>query len=84
MSNATIAVIIFIAIIILLLAGIISAIAIRDKKSLQRSGSFASMAAFMEMQTKEKQKAMETIIEQKADKKWEEQESGEGKEEDKK
>jgi hypothetical protein len=37
------------------------------------------MAAFMEMQTLEKQKAVETIIEQKADKKWEEEESGEGK-----
>ncbi len=79
MTNATIAIIIFIAVIILLLAGIIAAIAYKDKKSLQRSGSFASMTAFHDMQTKEKQKAVETIIEKKADKKWEEEESGEKK-----
>jgi len=63
-----------------LLAGIIYAIANNDKNKLQRSGSFASMAALHDMQTGEKQKAMEIVIEQQAGKKWEEQESGEGKE----
>lgn len=77
MANSTIALLIFIGIIIFLLAGIISIFVIKDKKSLQRSGSFASMAAMHDFQTKEKQKAMETIIEQKADKKLEEQESDE-------
>jgi hypothetical protein len=37
------------------------------------------MAAFHDMQTAEKQNAMETVIEMQAEKKWEEQESGEGK-----
>jgi hypothetical protein len=76
MSNTTISIVIFIAVIILILAGIIAAITSKDKKRLQRSGSFASMTAFHDMQSKDKQKAMETIIEQKAEKKWEEQESG--------
>ncbi|MGA3288523.1 MAG: hypothetical protein ABSD46_14005 [Bacteroidota bacterium] len=79
MSNSTIILLIFIAVIIFLLATIIYTIANKDKKNLQRSGSFASMAAFHDMQTAEKQKAMETIIEQQAEKKWEEEESGEGK-----
>ena len=68
-----------IGIIILLLTVIISAFTSRNKKNLQRSGSFASMAALHDMQTGEKQKAMEIVIEQQADKKWEEEESGEGK-----
>ncbi len=51
---------------------------IKTKRILQRSGSFASMAAFHDMQTGEKQKAMEVVIEQQAEKKWEEEESGEG------
>jgi len=38
------------------------------------------MAAFHDMQSAEKQRAMETVIEQQADKKWEEEESGKGKE----
>jgi predicted Holliday junction resolvase-like endonuclease len=79
MSSTVFAIIIFIAVIILLLAGIIAAIASKDKKKLQRSGSFASMAAFHDMQSNEKQKAIETIIERKAEKKWEEEESGENK-----
>jgi predicted Holliday junction resolvase-like endonuclease len=76
MSNSTIILLVFIGIIVSLLAGIIYAI---RQKNTQRSGSFASMAAFHDMQTGEKQKAMETVIEQQADKKWEEEESGEGK-----
>jgi hypothetical protein len=75
MSNSTIILLIFIGVIISLLAGIIYAI---RQKNTQRSGSFASMAAFHDMQTGEKQKAMEIIIEQKAEKKWEEEESGKG------
>jgi predicted Holliday junction resolvase-like endonuclease len=77
MSNSTIALLMFIGVIILLLGGIIYAI---RQKNVQCSGSFASMAAFHDMQSKEKQNAMETVIEMQAEKKWEEEESGEGKE----
>jgi hypothetical protein len=76
MSNSTIILLIFIGVIISLLVGIIYAI---RQKNTQRSGSFASMAAFHDMQSAEKQKGMETVIEQQAEKKWEEEESGEGK-----
>ncbi len=74
MSHSTLAFILFIAIIVLLLSGIIYAI--RDKKSVKRSGSFASMAAFHDMQAKDKQNAIETVIEKQAEKKWEEEENG--------
>jgi predicted Holliday junction resolvase-like endonuclease len=77
MTDSTIALLIFIGVIVFLLAGIIYAI---REKNIHRSGSFASMAAFHDMQSKEKQNAMETVIEMQAEKKWEEQESGEGKE----
>jgi predicted Holliday junction resolvase-like endonuclease len=77
MSNSTIALLLFIGVIVFLLAGIIYAI---RSKNTQCSGSFASMAAFHDMQTAEKQNAMETVIEMQAEKKWEEQESGEEKE----
>jgi hypothetical protein len=77
MSNSTIALLLFIGIIIFLLAGIIYAI---RQKNITHSGSFASMAAFHDMQAKDKQNAMESVIEQQAQKKWEEQESGEQKE----
>jgi predicted Holliday junction resolvase-like endonuclease len=76
MSNSTIALLLFIGLIVFLLAGIIYAI---RQKNIQCSGSFASMAAFHDMQSKEKQNAMETVIEMQAGKKWEEQESGEKK-----
>ena len=76
MSNSTIALLLFIGIIVFLLAGIIYAL---RQKNVQCSGSFASMAAFHDMQSKEKQNAIETVIEQQAEKKWEEQESGKGK-----
>ena len=46
MSNSTIALLLFIGIIVSLLTVIIYTIAHKDKKDLQRSGSFASMAAF--------------------------------------
>ena len=76
MSNSAIILLIFIGVIIFLIAGIIYAI---RSKNTQHSGSFASMAAFHDMQTAEKQKAVETVIEQQAGKKWEEEESGKGK-----
>ena len=79
MSNSTIALLLFIGIIVSLLTVIIYTIAHKDKKDLQRSGSFASMAAFHDMQGRDKQNAIETVIEQQAEKKWEEQESGEEK-----
>jgi hypothetical protein len=77
MSDSTLALLVFIAIIIAMIFGIW--IAIVDKKRTKRSGSFASMAAFHDMQGKDKQNAIETVIEQQAKKKWKEQESGEGK-----
>jgi hypothetical protein len=76
MENSTIGLLIMIGVIVVLLAGIIYAI---RQNNTQRSGSFASMAAFHDMQSAEKQNAMETVIEQQADKKWKEEESGEGK-----
>jgi hypothetical protein len=77
MTNSTIILLMFIGIAVFLIAGIVYAI---RQKNIHCSGSFASMAAMHDFQTKEKQQAMETIIEQKSDKKMEEQESGEGKE----
>jgi len=78
MSNSTIALLLFIGVIIFLLVVVIYTIANKDKKKLQRSGSFASMAAFHDIQGRDKQNAIETVIEKQAEKKWEEQESGEG------
>jgi hypothetical protein len=78
MSNSTMALLLFIGIIVSLLAVIIYAIAYKDKKDLQRSGSFASMAALHDMGGKDEQNAIETVIEQQAEKKWKEEESGEG------
>ena len=69
----------FILIILVLLAGIVMAI---RSKNTERSGSYASMAAMHDFQTKEKQKAMETVMEQKADRKMNEQESGKKEEND--
>lgn len=76
MSDTIIACIIFLLLVGILLLGIIYAI---RSKNTTRSGSFASMSAFTDMQAKDKQHAMETIIEKQAQKKWEEEESGEGK-----
>jgi hypothetical protein len=78
-ANSTIALLLFIGVIIFLLCGIIYTIANKDKNNLQRSGSFASMAALHDMGGKDEQNAIETVIEQQAQKKWKEQESGEGK-----
>jgi predicted Holliday junction resolvase-like endonuclease len=78
-ADSTIALLLFVGIIIFLLSVIIYTVAHKDKKDLQRSGSFASMAAFHDMQGRDKQNAIETVIELQAEKKWKEQESGEGK-----
>ena len=75
MSDSTIALLLFIGVIVFLLAGIIYAI---RQKNTQCSGNFASMAALYDMGGKDEQNAIETVIEQKAEKKWEEEESGEG------
>jgi len=77
MSNSFWGLLIFIGIIVLMVAGIIYAVI--DKSRIKRSGSFASMAAFHDMQAKDKQNAMETVIEMQSQKKWKEEESGEGK-----
>jgi uncharacterized membrane-anchored protein YitT (DUF2179 family) len=76
MSNSTIALFLFIGIIVFLIAGIIYAI---RQKNIQCSGSFASMVVFHDMQSKEKQSAVEIIIEKQAQKKWEDDENGKGK-----
>ena len=76
MSNSTIALLLFIGIIVFLIAGIIYAI---RQKNIQCSGSFASMVVFHDMQSKEKQSAVEIIIEKQAQKKWEDDENGKGK-----
>ncbi len=73
MSNSIIGLIIFVGLILILLSGIIYAIKTKNTKA---SGSFASMAAMHDFQTKEKQNAMEMVIEQQSNKKMEEQESG--------
>jgi hypothetical protein len=73
MSNSLIVFPIFAGLIVLLLSGIMYAI---THKNTQCSGSFASMVVFHDMQTREKQKAVEIIIEQKAEKRWKEQENG--------
>ena len=78
MAVSTIALLLFIGVIALLLAGIIAAIVSNDDKRLQRSGSFASLAAFHDFQGKDKQNAIEIIIEKQSEKKWEAEESGEG------
>ena len=82
MSDSTLALLLCLGIIVSLLAVIIYTIAHKDKKDLQRSGSFASMAAFHDFQAKDKQNAMETIIEHNAQKKMSEEESGEDKKPD--
>ena len=75
MSNSTIALLLFIGVVIFLLAGIIYAI---RQKNIQCSGSFASMVVFHDMQSKGKQSAVEIVIERQSQKKWDDEESGEG------
>ena len=55
--------------------------AIMDKTRTQCSTGFGPMTAFHDMQSKEKQNAIETIIEKQAEKNWDSEESGEGKKE---
>jgi hypothetical protein len=76
MSNSTIGLLIVVGIIVLLLAGIVSIFVSKDKKKLRRSGSYASMVAFHDMQPKDKQKAIEIVMEQKEQMKWKEEKSG--------
>jgi len=76
MSNSTIALLVVLGIIVSLLTVIIYTIAHKDKKDLQRSGSFASMAAFHDMQGRDKQNAIEIVVEKQAQKKWAAEESG--------
>jgi hypothetical protein len=80
MSNEFIGLLIFIGIILFLIAGIIYAI---NSKNTKGSGSYASMAAFHDMQTGEKQRAIEYVIENHAEKKWKEEENGENSKDDK-
>jgi hypothetical protein len=75
-SNSTLALLVVLGIIVSLLTVIIYTIAHKDKKDLQRSGSFASMAAFHDMQGRDKQNAIEVVIEKQAQKKWAAEESG--------
>lgn len=60
---------ILIALAVLLLWAIIN-------KKMSSSGNFAATSVFADMQNQEKRDAMETVIEEKAGKKWFEQESG--------
>jgi hypothetical protein len=77
MSHSTLALFIYIAVVVFLIAGIIYAM---RSKNTQCSGSFASMVVLHDMQTNEKQSAIEVIIEKQAQKKWEAEESGQGNE----
>jgi hypothetical protein len=65
------AVVIVLGVIALLLAGIVSMI--REPK---KGAGAASLTAFHDLQPQDKQKAMEMVMELKAGKKMEEQESG--------
>ena len=74
MSNNLLGAIIFLAVIVLLIFGIAAMIC-----GPKRGAGIASLTAFHDLQAKDKQNAIEIIIEQKSQKKIEEQESGEGK-----
>ena len=71
MSHSILAFLVFIGVVVVLIAGIL--MAIMDKSRTKRSTGFGAMTAFHDMKSKEKQNAMETIIEKQAEKKWEEQ-----------
>jgi hypothetical protein len=71
MSNSFLAFLVFIGVVVVLISGIVTAV--MDKSRAKRSTGFGAMTAFHDMQSKEKQNAMETIIEKTAEKKWEEQ-----------
>ena len=55
--------------------------AVVNGRMSNRGSSIASITAFHDMQPKDKQGAVEILLEQKAGKQWEQQESGEGKQE---
>mgnify|MGYP001573397244 FL=1 len=70
MTNAILELLITLAIIVLLILGIVKMI-----KEPKGSG-FASLTAFHDLQAKDKQAGIKAVMEQKAEKKIEEQESG--------
>ncbi|MBI4428826.1 MAG: hypothetical protein HY562_06875 [Ignavibacteriales bacterium] len=73
MTTAIVEFLIVAAIIVLLILGIVKLI--RGPKG----AGFASMTAFHDLQAKDKQAAIKAVIEHQAEKKMEEQESGEDK-----
>jgi predicted negative regulator of RcsB-dependent stress response len=77
-DKSTIALLLFIGVIISLLNVFIYTVAHKDEKDLQRSGSFALMSAVYDMQGRDKQNAIETVKGLQAEKIWKEQGSGEG------
>ncbi len=73
MDNSTLALLIFLALVTALITGIIYAM---KSKNTTHSGSFASMVAMHDMMPKDKQNAIEIVMEQKEQKKWKEEKSG--------
>ena len=71
MSNSLLAFLVFIGVVAVMISGIVTAI--MDKTRTQRSTGFGPMTAFHDMESKEKQNAMETIIEKQTEKNWKEQ-----------
>lgn len=71
MSNSLLAFLVFIGVVAVMISGIVTAI--MDKTRTQHSTGFGSMTAFHDMESKEKQNAMETIIEKQTEKNWKEQ-----------
>ena len=74
MSDNLLGAMVFFAIVVLMVLGIVSMI-----RGPKRGAGIASLTAFHDLQAKDKQNAVEIIIEQQSQKKMEEQESGEGK-----
>jgi hypothetical protein len=66
----------------ILLVALVIWMSATGKLSNDGGSSFASITAFHDMLPRDKQEAIEIVIEQKAGKKWEEQESGEGSKEE--
>ena len=60
----------------ILLVAIVLLLAIITGKLSRRGSGIATLTAFHDLQPKDKQEAVEIIVEQKAGKKWVEQENG--------
>ncbi|MEK6567085.1 MAG: hypothetical protein AABZ41_10310 [Bacteroidota bacterium] len=73
MTNAILEYLIPLAVIVLLILGIVNLI------KTPKGAGFASLTAFHDLQAKDKQAGIEAVIEHQAEKKMEEQESGEDK-----